>query len=170
MKKSILSIAILALLFTSCNNSKKETQNTEQNNTEEVETVSHDNHESHETHDAHSAISNNWMEEIQLDNGNKWVANEETNIGVEKMKDILKTQQTTTLEGYHQLAKELTEAKNYVIKECTMKGPSHDNLHVWLLPLMEKIDALSEVGNIEEASKIKNSIQENVEAYNRYFK
>src|SRR5690606_20662379 len=126
MKKSILSIAILALLFTSCNNSKKETQNTEQNNTEEVETVSHDNHESHETHDA---ISNNWMEEIQLDNGNKWVANEETNIGVEKMKDILKTQQTTTLEGYHQLAKELTEAKNYVIKECTMKGPSHDNLH-----------------------------------------
>ncbi|WP_417866434.1 hypothetical protein [Xanthomarina gelatinilytica] len=167
MKKSILSIAILALLFTSCNNSKKETQNTEQNNTEEVETVSHDNHESHETHDA---ISNNWMEEIQLDNGNKWVANEETNIGVEKMKDILKTQQTTTLEGYHQLAKELTEAKNYVIKECTMKGPSHDNLHVWLLPLMEKIDALSEVDNLEEASKIKNSIQENVEAYNRYFK
>ena len=167
MKKSILSIAILALLFTSCNNSKKETQNTEQNNTEEVETVSHDNHESHETHDA---ISNNWMEEIQLDNGNKWVANEETNIGVEKMKDILKTQQTTTLEGYHQLAKELTEAKNYVIKECTMKGPSHDNLHVWLLPLMEKIDALSEVDNLEEASKIKNSILENVEAYNRYFK
>lgn len=167
MKKSILSIAILALLFTSCNNSKKETQNTEQNNTEEVETVSHDNHE---THDAHSAISNNWMEEIQLDNGNKWVANEETNIGVEKMKNILKTQQTNTLEGYHQLAKELTEAKNYVIKECTMKGPSHDNLHVWLLPLMEKIDALSEVDNLEEASKIKNSIQENVEAYNRYFK
>ncbi|HLV70269.1 MAG TPA: hypothetical protein VKY34_06140 [Xanthomarina sp.] len=164
MKKSFLSIAILALLFTSCNNSKKETQNTEQNNTEEIETVSHDNHESH------SAISNNWMEEIQLDNGNKWVANEETNIGVEKMKDILKTQQTTSLEGYHQLAKELTDAKNYVIKECTMKGSSHDNLHVWLLPLMEKIDALSEVNNIEEASKIKSSITENVEAYNRYFK
>jgi flagellar biosynthesis component FlhA len=167
MKKTLLSIAMMAIIFSSCNNSKKEEHSTEQNMQEDVETVSYENHE---TDQEENVLNNNWMNEIQLDNGNKWIANIETNEGIQKMKDILKTQPTTTIEEYHQLASELTVAKNYVIKECTMKGPSHDNLHIWLLPLLEKIDALSETNNLEEASKIKQSIAENVHAYDIYFK
>ena len=50
-----------------------------------------------------------------------------------------------------------------------MKGAPHDNLHVWLLPLIEKIEALSESKTVEEASKLKESIVENVNAYSNYF-
>lgn len=166
MKRSILSIAMMAFIFISCNNSKKEEHATEHNLQKEVESVSHENHDEHHSN---ATINSNWMDEIQLDNGSKWLANAETTEGVVKMKNILEAQETSTLYDYHQLAAELTDAKNYVIKECTMKGPSHDNLHVWLLPLMDKIDALSEVNNLEDASKIKESIIENVHAYDIYF-
>ena len=50
-----------------------------------------------------------------------------------------------------------------------MKGDSHDNLHVWLLPLIAKIDALSEAKTIEDAAKLKQSIKENMNAYFDYF-
>ena len=166
MKKTFLSITMAAFIFSSCNNSKKENHATEQSAQEETEVVSHENHE---THEASSVLNNNWMDEIQMDNGSKWLANIETNEGVKKMNAILESHSTNTLEDYHSLATELTHAKNYVIKECTMKGPSHDNLHVWLLPLMEKIDTLLEVKNLEEASKIKQSIAKNVQAYDIYF-
>ena len=166
MKKTLLSIAIIAFILSSCNNSKKVDQATEQNTQKETEIVSHENHEANQEE---NVLNNNWMNEIQLNNDSQWTANIETNEGVQKMKDILKTQTTSTIADYHKLASELTVAKNYVIKECTMKGPSHDNLHVWLLPLMEKIDALEESNTIEDASKIKQSIIENVNAYDNYF-
>lgn len=50
-----------------------------------------------------------------------------------------------------------------------MKGPSHDNLHVWLLPLIEKIDALEETKTLDEAQRIYKSIEQNVNAYDEYF-
>ena len=160
MKNTILTITILAFILSSCNNNKKDEHTSEPNLTEETS----------QTHQKNSILNNNWIDDIELDNGAKWLANEETNIGVQKMKDILESHVTLELDEYHQLAIELTHAKNYVIKECTMKGPSHDYLHVWLLPLLEKIEALSESKTIEEASEIKQSIIENVNAYDAYFK
>ncbi|TYA58985.1 hypothetical protein [Formosa maritima] len=163
MKKTLLSIAIVAFILSSCNNTKKEEQ------TLELKTVNTEISTSEEIEE-NQILNNNWKNEIQLDNGSQWLANIETKEGVQKMKEMLKSIDTNTLEEYHNLAAELTHAKNYVIKECTMKGPSHDNLHVWLLPLMEKIDALAETNNLEEAAKIKQSIAENVNAYDNYFK
>ena len=85
------------------------------------------------------------------------------------MQNSIKTQRTNTLDTYHKLAKQLNDEKNYVIKNCTMKGASHDNLHVWLLPLIKKIERLSETKTLEEASKLKYSIDANVNAYTNYF-
>ena len=113
--------------------------------------------------------SNSWVQEIKLDNGTKWQSNSETNEGVLKMQINIKDMSTNTLEEYYELAEKLNVDKNYVIKNCTMKGDSHDNLHVWLLPLIAKIDALSEANTIEEAAKLKQSIEENVNEYSDYF-
>jgi hypothetical protein len=164
MKKTLFTIAIISIIMSSCKNEKNESQAIEQK-TEEI--VVDDL--TAETQDNLQVLNNNWIKEIQLDNGNKWTANEETNIGVLKMNELLTNQATITLDDYHNLAAELTNSKNYVIKECTMKGPPHDNLHVWLLPLMEKIDALEETNSTEEAEKIKFSIEENINAYFNYF-
>lgn len=159
MKKTLFTVAIISIIMSSCKNEKNEKQ-----------AIEHESKEIVKTEDNIQILNNNWINEIQLDNGNKWTANKETNIGVQEMKDILNSHKTNTLDEYHNLAKELTHSKNYVVKECTMNGPSHDNLHVWLLPLMEKLDALLESETKEEASEIKQIIIENVNEYNTYFK
>ena len=122
-----------------------------------------------EAAEVNDLYSNSWTQEIKLDNGKKWQANSETNEGVLKMQNSIKDFSSNTLEGYYELAEKLNVDKNYVIKNCTMKGDSHDNLHVWLLPLIAKIDALSEANTIEEAAKLKQSIEENINEYADYF-
>ena len=109
------------------------------------------------------------MQDIQLNDGSKWEANPETNEGVANMKSVIRASNPKELKDYHMVANVLNDEKNFVVKECTMKGPSHDNLHVWLHPLIEKIDALKEVKTLEEAQGIYKSIEENVNAYDYYF-
>lgn len=169
MKKTLLSIAMLAFIFTGCNNNKKAAHTTDHDSPHEVEIVSHDDHND-DHHLSDDGLDNNWITEIETNDGAKWDANTETNEGVAKMKNLLKTQPTNTLDDYYKLAEQLNTDKNYVVKNCTMKGASHDNLHVWLLPLMAKIEALSETQSLEDASKIKHNIEENVNLYSDYFK
>ena len=169
MKKTLLSIAMLAFILTGCNNNKKAENAIDHSSHQEVEAASHDDHND-DHHLSDDGLGNNWTSEIETNDGAKWEANPETNEGVQKMQNLLKTQPTKTLEDYHKLAEQLNNDKNYVVKNCTMKGASHDNLHVWLLPLMAKIEALSKTQSLDDASKIKHSIEENVNLYSDYFK
>lgn len=163
MKQLIFSIGLLALV--SCKDSKNQEMDKKEAVTETTtETISKQHNG-----ETSNIYANAWKNEIELNNGDKWLANPETNEGIERMKSTLNTHTTDNLEDYVALVEKLNVDKNYVIKNCTMKGPSHDNLHVWLMPLIEKLDALSEVKSLEEASKIKQSIRENVEAYDTYF-
>ncbi len=114
-------------------------------------------------------LSTAWMDDMQLDDGAKWKANIETTEGVVKMQSLINTHSTVTIEDYHELAGKLNEVKNKLVKECTMKGPSHDNLHIWLYPLVEKIGALSEVNTLAEAAEIKQSIIDNLNSYTKFF-
>lgn len=166
MKRTLLVIAMSTFIFTGCNSDKK-SQNSEPMSHEDIETISKEDHDAHEL--IEDGLTNNWTSEIKKNDSSKWEANPETNEGVLKMQILLKTENTTTLEDYHNLAEKLNTEKNYVVKNCTMKGASHDNLHVWLLPLMSKIEKLSESQNLDEAHKLKQSISENVDAYEDYF-
>lgn len=158
MNKIIILLATTLLFFVSCKDQSKESDATTT-----IETR-------HETeHTAGPAMANDWMSEIQLNDGSKWMANPETNEGVAKMQSLLKTSAPKNLTDYHTIADTLNHEKNYVIKECTMKGPSHENLHVWLLPLMEKIEALKDAKTLDEAQRIYKSIAQNVNAYTTYF-
>ena len=155
MKKSIIIILLITTVVASCkNNDKKEESEIPQEAAQEQ---------------VDDLLSTEWMKEIQLNNGAKWEANIETTEGARKMQELLKTQTTSTLDDYHQFASKLNDVKKKVVKECTMKGASHDNLHIWLYPLIEKIAALSKTNDLGEASKIKQSIEENIDAYNTYF-
>ncbi|GGH43365.1 hypothetical protein IA57_10990 [Mangrovimonas yunxiaonensis] len=156
MKKLPLLLSIALLSFLGCkDHAKNETTN---------------EHATHATHHDNNALSNSWVKDIQLDNGTKWNANPETNEGVTNMLRLLENNTPTTLEDYHHLAKALNTEKNYIVKECTMKGASHDNLHVWLHPLIDKIGTLEASKTPEEAQPIYKSIKENITAYHTYFK
>jgi len=51
-----------------------------------------------------------------------------------------------------------------------MEGPSHDNLHVWLYPLIKKIEQLQKTETTNEGAKTLADIIENLNAYYTYFK
>ncbi len=161
MKKTILATAIISAFLISCNETKHKHESTDAS-------TPLSNHEemAAETH----TMDNAWVNEIKLDNGSKWEANLETTEGVDKMLDLVKSSNPKTVEDYQALASKLNEDKNFVVKKCTMEGPSHDNLHVFLHPLIEKINALGKVSTTDEGAEVTASIKENLEGYYNYFK
>lgn len=155
MKKAVTLIILIAILSIGCKN----TEAHEKTNTSKVAVQEQES----------DVLSTQWMNDIQLNNGSKWQANIETTEGVDKMKELLETHVTSSIEDYRQLASRLNEEKNKLVKACTMQGASHDNLHVWLYPLIERITLLTKANNVSEASKIKQGIKESVNAYSMYF-
>lgn len=115
-------------------------------------------------------FANGWVHEIQLDQGNKWQANVETTIGVTKMRSTIDHTAPRTISEYRQLGNELNNLKNKLVKECTMTGPSHDNLHVWLYPLIKKIEALQNVDNEKSGRQLTQNIAQHLKTYDDFFK
>ena len=163
MKNLILTMSLLALV--GCKDNKKEESKTEMNTVEQPAEMKEEHHDE----DVSNVYENAWTNEIEMNNGAKWQADSPTNEGVKKMQNTIKTIKTSTLDDYHKLAEQLNNDKNNVVKNCTMQGAPHDNLHVWLLPLMDKIEALSETETVEDASKIKQSIEDNINGYSNFF-
>ncbi|MBJ7881394.1 hypothetical protein [Gelidibacter salicanalis] len=164
MKHLIFTIGLLAIV--SCKDSKTPKTDVHSDAIEQSAEVINEPHND----EASNVYGNAWTEDIVMDNGAKWQADLTTNGGVKQLQKTFYAQTTNSLEAYHKLAEQLNEDKNYVVKNCTMEGPSHDNLHVWLHPLIEKIAALSKTETVEDASKIKHSIEKNINAYSDYFK
>ena len=165
MKKTILTAAILSAFLISCNDNKPKNETTEMVEATEAVHEHHGEELAAETHE----LNNSWINEINLDNSKKWDANIETTEGVEKMLKLFKSSDPKTVEDYHALASKLNEEKNVLVKKCTMEGPSHDNLHVFLHPLIEKIEALGKVSTVEEGWKVSESVKENLKLYYNYF-
>lgn len=163
MKKLILTIALFSAFIISCNDIKNQ-------NSETVKTAEDGHkHEMEEMAAETHSMDNAWVKDIKLDGDSKWQANTETTEGVDKMLNLVKSNDPKSVEDYHNLASKLNDEKNVLVKKCTMKGPSHDNLHVFLHPLIEKIEALGKVSTPDEGSEIKASIKENLEGYYNYF-
>lgn len=169
MKKIILTTVIISALLTGCQNNTTKTSETSAE-TEMVHEHDADAIHQHEHDNGEMTLDNSWKNEILLDNGNKWEANLETTRGIDKMLVLLKANNPKTVEDYQQLASKLNDETNTVIKKCSMEGPSHDNLHVFLHPLIEKIDALGKVSTTDKGAEITASIQENLHEYDNYFK
>jgi tellurite resistance-related uncharacterized protein len=157
MKKIALVLLITFLSF-GCEKSKKEsTKENEVNQPEKIQSNA-------------KTTENLWLQEIVLDGDAKWNANKETTEGIEKMILLVEKDKSQSVEDYKKLASKLNEQKKYIVKECTMKGASHDNLHVFLLPLITKIKELENTNSAEDGAAKKVAILEHLEEYHNYFK
>lgn len=131
MKKVAIAIAFSLTLMVGC---KKENRQVETDSVEASKDIS---------------VEENLQ--LTLDNGEKWIANQETQLGVEKMDVILKKFKSSATTNYQELGNELSEQTSYIIKNCTMKGEPHEQLHVVLVPMLDEISILKE-SNDEAAS------------------
>jgi len=163
MKKITIITLLLSILLISCGEIKKEDKIIET-------TVNETKHEKEKVVKVENQINNDWIQIIKLNDSKKWEANIETTKGVNMMLNQINKRNPNTVQDYLDLANKLNAQKNTLVKECTMTGPSHDNLHIFLHPLIEKINALLKTTSTTEGSETTKSIKENLEAYADYFK
>lgn len=164
MKRTTLLIAVLLLMtIIGCK------ENTTKTETTAIETTTPTDKRIAEMLDD-PILSNDWKKEIELDGSQKWEANEETTQGVHNMLRIMENTAVGPEMDFKALGTKLKSQINVVIQKCSMKGASHDNLHVFLMPLIEKVDALQKPNDIEKNKALVASIYYNLEAYDSYFK
>jgi hypothetical protein len=105
--------------------------------------------------------------ELILNNGEKWIANKETHIGMHRMDSILKNNRTS--DG-NLLGDALSKETSYIIKSCDMKGEAHDQLHVVLVPILEEITEIKDVVNTSELKQKTTTLKNLIATYFEYFK
>ena len=149
--KKIIVLGISSFLLWSCNS-----------NAEKSAT-----HQEAETHVAHQSDENS--EIMELNNGEKWVVNEEMKPFVLKGSELANAYIEDGQSDYKALASQLKDQNNQLIKSCTMDGKSHDELHKWLHPHLEIVKALEDETDEAKANQIVLSLQKSYQDYHHYF-
>ena len=153
MEKTIV-LGLSVFLFWSCNNSGKTTGS----ETEEIHTEAHAEHHYNESSDP-----------LELNDGEKWIVNEEMKPFVAKQEELLNTYMQSNSSDYEALANQLQRQNELLIQNCTMTGKSHDELHKWLHPYMGLLVDLSEAQTEDEADKMVSEVETSLETYHAYF-
>jgi hypothetical protein len=104
--------------------------------------------------------------EVNLDNGEKWMANVETSEGIDKMLALVKKEESKGTPDYVLLKESLDKEFNILLEKCTMTGESHDQLHNYLLPLKAKFVKLDSSSTKETTEDLKSYLMN----YYNYFK
>lgn len=165
MKHVILTLGIFSLGFlTSCDN-------TTETVAEPQETVDHHDHDHDHDHSDHddSHHHHDDGEAITLNDGEKWIVNEEMKPFVKEGESFVKAYADSGDEDYKSLAENLAGQNSQLISSCTMDGVSHDELHKWLHPHLELTTALKNADNVQEASHIVDELLASYEMYHKYF-
>lgn len=138
---------ILPVIAISCNNNQTE--------------HSHENEAMHHKHED--------MSMMKLNNGEKWEANPETNEGISRMEAIIQEELSANEEtNCIQVKEKLIAEYDFIIKECTMSGEAHDQLHTYLIPLSAYIKELNTTDQVICKNTI-NKIDKHIAGYYNYF-
>ena len=148
MKTKFILLIVLTFFFMSCKNN---TQNDAQNTIENKE------------------VTNEEPAKLRLDNGQKWIANTETHFGIKKMDSIIKAFKSDTNKNYSVLGESLSEQTSFVIKNCSMKGEPHDQLHVVLVPMLDEISILKESNSIDDSENALQKLELLIQDYFTHF-
>ena len=148
MKTKILYLAILTLCLTSCKKNEKKSIDVTQKIEETVD---------------ESTI-------LKLNNGEKWIANPETHIGVSKMDSILNVFKSDTAKDYNTLGESLSKQTSFIIQKCNMKGESHDQLHQVLVPMLDEISIIKESQSQDDKNEALTNLEILIRSYFMHFK
>lgn len=146
MKFNIISYIIVLLLFAwSCTDAGKHKQKTE--------SVSHENHD----------------EALTLNNGKKWIINDEMKPFLSESEAMLAAYVDGDSSDYLSLARQLKEKNSGLIQSCTMDGKSHDELHKWLYPHIDLLASLEKAQDENQAKDIIEQLEESFTVFHAHF-
>lgn len=149
--KKLLVFGLSVMLLWSCNNVTEKS-------------AAHQETENHAEHQDDESSNS-----IELNNGEKWLVNEEMKPFVVKGEELVNTYIQEGKTDYKALAQQLKEQNDQLVKSCTMGGKSHDELHKWLHPHLEIIKVLQNETDATKASEIVLRLQHSYQQYHQYF-
>src|SRR5690606_22737518 len=112
---------------------------------------------------------NESSEPLELNDGERWVVNEEMKPYLSKGEELLNTYMQASQADHKELASQLQEQNNLLIQSCTMTGKSHDELHKWLHPHMALLVDLGSAESKTNADKLISEINTSFETYHQHF-
>lgn len=150
----------------SCNNSSE--QEKQKSKKIAAHDCDHDKPHKHEKKEAHFEKRS----KLKLNEGEKWVLNEATGIGMSKIKELCSNfnRADAGKEDYLRLSESISEQTDYIIKECDMTGEGHNQLHVLLNDFLPKIKKLGKVETGEDGEALLEQISADIDTYFEYFK
>lgn len=105
----------------------------------------------------------------ELNNGERWVVNEEMKPFIQVGSELVNTYIKTSDTGFHHLSEQLKAQNDQLISNCTMSGKSHDELHKWLHPHLNLVKQLSEATAPETAQPVVSALQQSYQDFRKYF-
>jgi len=105
-----------------------------------------------------------------LNDGNKWQMDEHTRNAIKNLDSLLLSHKSiNSTEEYQQLGEKLDEELILLIRGCTMEGPDHDQLHVFLGYFYPKVQSLKKAIKIESSKNILKEMKVLLIEYHKYF-
>lgn len=107
---------------------------------------------------------------LHLNNGEKWASNSETTAGIERMIVVINKEiKEDSVASYNNMGQKLNEEMKTIFSECTMKGEAHEQLHLFLIPLVKQFRGLEEAIVVKEAKSSQKEILNYLNGYADYF-
>ncbi len=109
--------------------------------------------------------------ELYLYEGKKWIANNTTVDGIHEMislheeYNIVNSPKDAAI-----LASELNAVLDGIFNACDMEGEAHNQLHIFLVPLIHSIDALGDATTEDKAKQKYDEVLKNLLVFDTFFK
>jgi len=111
----------------------------------------------------------NEVEELKLNNGNLWGANIETTDGMNAMLQLMDNfSENENPEAFATLKQNLETEFKTIIEKCTMTGEAHDQLHVFIVPMRDLFNGLTD-SDIENSNENFNKLNAHLKEYKNFF-
>lgn len=108
---------------------------------------------------------------LHLNEGQKWEANIETTEGIAKMTEIAAADiEEGRVSHYAAMGERLNIALKEIFSSCTMKGEAHNQLHLYIMPLVDLCEQLEYVEDENEAMILQKNILKRLNLYGEFFK
>ena len=107
---------------------------------------------------------------LVLNNGKKWQMDEHSRNAIKNLDSLLISHSSIkSIEEHQQLAEKLDEELILLIRGCTMEGPAHDQLHVFLGSFYPKVQSLKKETIIESSKNVLKELIFLLLEYHKYF-
>lgn len=106
---------------------------------------------------------------IELNDGEKWNVDDNMVVYIKSMDRLIRDSKPKSPEDYSSLGQKLMDEVNLLTSSCKMTGKAHDELHKWLLPFIDLVDALQKAKTVESGTEAHKNLKLSMEEYHRYF-